>query len=68
MSDIDRSADQPLAPITARIADVCRATGIGRSKLYELIAAEEIATIKVGRITLIPVASVTAFLKRQSSG
>ena len=29
-------------PITVRIREACRLTGIGRSKLYELIAAGEI--------------------------
>jgi excisionase family DNA binding protein len=45
-----------------RIPEACRLTGIGRSKLYELIRAGEIRTIKVGTITLIPVVSLTDFL------
>ena len=51
-----------MRPITVRISDACRITGIGRSKLYELIQAGEIATIKVGTITLVPVASLETFL------
>jgi excisionase family DNA binding protein len=51
------------APITVRIREACRLTGIGRSKLYELIAAGEIETIKVGTITLVPVASLMHFLR-----
>lgn len=49
--------------ITVRVPEACRLTGIGRSKFYELIAAGEIRTIKVGAITLVPVASITAFLE-----
>ena len=49
-------------PITVRIKDACRMTGIGRSKLYLLIAEGVIETIKVGSMTLIPVASIEAFL------
>ena len=49
-------------PITVRIKDACRMTGIGRSKLYLLIAEGAIDTIKVGSMTLIPVASLEAFL------
>jgi len=45
-----------------RIPEACRLTGIGRSKLYELIRAGEIRTIKVGTITLVPVQSLTEFL------
>jgi excisionase family DNA binding protein len=45
---------QQVTPLTVRVREACRLTGIGRSKLYELIAADEIETIKVGSITLIP--------------
>lgn len=56
------SLDPSPAPITVRIKDACRMTGIGRSKLYLLIAEGTIETIKVGSMTLIPVASLEAFL------
>lgn len=51
-------------PITVRVKEACRLTGIGRSKLYELIGHDEIDTIKVGTITLIPMASLKRFLER----
>lgn len=56
------------APITVRIKDACRMTGIGRSKLYLLIAEGSIETIKVGSMTLIPVASLEAFIRSQQTG
>jgi excisionase family DNA binding protein len=56
-----------LMPITVRVREACRLTGIGRSKLYELIAAGEIEIIKVGAITLVPIVSLTRFLKRTES-
>lgn len=60
------SAESPTAiPITVRVKEACRLTGIGRSKLYELIAADEIHAIKVGTITLIPMASLKLFLERK---
>ncbi len=49
-------------PICVRIPEACRLTGIGRSKMYELIAAGEIETIKVGTITLVPLAALAAFV------
>ena len=52
-----------LRPLTVRIREACRLTGIGRSKLYELIAAGEIETIKVGTITLIPTGSLQSFVE-----
>jgi excisionase family DNA binding protein len=55
-------------PLTVRVKEACRLTGIGRSKLYELIAADEIDTIKVGTITLIPMASLKHFLDRRGLG
>jgi excisionase family DNA binding protein len=53
-----------LSPITLRVADACRITGIGRSKFYELIKAGEIDVIKVGAITLVPMTSIDALLQR----
>jgi excisionase family DNA binding protein len=56
------SLDPYPAPITVRIKDACRMTGIGRSKLYLLIGEGAIETIEVGSMTLIPVASLAAFI------
>ncbi|MEC3948634.1 helix-turn-helix domain-containing protein [Sphingobium sp. HWE2-09] len=46
--------------ITVRIKEACRITGIGRSKLYELIAEGEIDIVKIGTMTLIPGDSLKA--------
>ena len=54
-------------PLTVRIREACRLTGIGRSKFYELIAAGEIEIIKVGTITLVPLSSLTSFLRRKAA-
>jgi excisionase family DNA binding protein len=54
-------------PLTVRIREACRLTGIGRSKLYELIATGEIEVVKVGAITLVPVSSLTSFLRRRAA-
>ena len=65
---ISPPACQGMIPLTVRVKEACRLTGIGRSKLYELIAADEIETVKVGTITLIPMASLKHFLERAGSG
>jgi len=62
------SLDPSPAPITVRIKDACRMTGIGRSKLYLLIAEGAIETIKVGSMTLIPGASIEAFIQSRQHG
>ena len=48
----------PIEPISVRIPEACRLTGIGRSKLYELIAEGRIEIVKVGTMTLVPYASL----------
>lgn len=44
------------------IAEACRAIGIGRSKLYELIGQGRIETRKIGSRTLIPARSLHALI------
>ena len=67
---MNQSIQEPLA---VRINEACRLTGIGRSKLYELIASSDIEIVKVGAITLVPITSLaapevrTAAVKRPSS-
>ena len=48
----------PLEPLTVRIPVAVQLTGIGRSKIYELIAAGKLDIVKVGASTLITVASL----------
>ena len=57
-----------LEPISVRIADAIRLTGIRRSKLYELIASGDLETVKIGRCTLVPVASLRALIERARQG
>lgn len=45
-------------PLAVRIPEACRLTGIGRSKLYELIADGSIEIVKIGSMTLIPFESL----------
>lgn len=58
----------PPLPITVRVREACRLTGIGRSKLYEFIAAGEIEILKVGSMTLIPTAALLRFLDQRRNG
>jgi excisionase family DNA binding protein len=58
------SKPQAMEPITVRILEAVRLTGIGRSKLYELIASGEIETVKIGSCTLIPIASLHGLIER----
>jgi excisionase family DNA binding protein len=50
-------------PALLRINDACRFIGLGRSKLYELIAQGEISVVKIGTRTLVPMASLEKFVR-----
>ena len=58
----DHECGPPLEPLTVRIATAVRLTGISRSRLYELIQAGDLETVKLGRLTLIPFASLRALV------
>ena len=57
-----------LEPLTVRIAEAVRLTGLCRSKIYELIASGDIETVKVGRCTLIPMTSLRALVGQAGAG
>lgn len=49
-------------PISVKIPDAVRMSGISRSRLYELMRSGDIAFAKVGSSTLILVESLRAFI------
>jgi len=51
-------------PLAVRIPDAVRMTGIGRSKLYELIASGDLETVKIGRCTLVTIDALKELLAR----
>lgn len=51
-------------PLAVRIPDAVRMTGIGRSKLYELIASGDLETIKIGRCTLVTIDALKDLLAK----
>ena len=54
----------PFEPLTVRIPVAVQLTGIGRSKIYELIKAGKLDTVKVGASTLITVASLRRLVQK----
>jgi len=54
--------------MTVRIPTAIQITGIGRSKLYQLIASGEIETVKIGTSTLVSVASLRRLTKTTKQG
>ena len=54
------SAEKQMEPYLASITDAQRALGIGRTTAYRLIDAGKLETVKIGRRTLIKIASIKA--------
>jgi len=59
---VDPQRSEP-GPISVRIPDAVRLTGLSRSRLYELMRDGEIDYVKVGRSTLLLVDTLRAFLE-----
>jgi excisionase family DNA binding protein len=55
---VEAPAEGRFEPIAVRVSDAVKMIGLGRSKIYELIASGDIEIVKVGAATLIPVASL----------
>lgn len=58
---------QSPTPLAYSIADACRVTSIGRTRLYELIGEGRITTRKIGRRTLIPADALRAFVEGEAA-
>jgi len=57
-----------LRPLTVRVRVAAAMLGIGRSKLYELIAEGEVETLKIGNATLIPVDCLHQLIEKRRFG
>ena len=57
----------PVEPICVRIDDAARMIGVGRTKLYELIATGELEAVKIGKATRVTTASLQKFVKLRVS-
>jgi excisionase family DNA binding protein len=51
-------------PICVKISDAARMIGVGRTKLYELIATNQIEVVKFGKSTRVTTASLHALVTR----
>ncbi|WP_114951533.1 helix-turn-helix domain-containing protein [Sphingosinicella terrae] len=56
------STDGALEPISVRVPQAVRLTGLSRSRIYELMKSGEIEFVKVGASTLILVESLRAYI------
>ncbi len=58
------SETQLSRPIAVSPSEAARMMGLGRTKFYELLAANEITSIKIGTRRLIRISAIEAFLDR----
>jgi hypothetical protein len=49
--------------VSCTIPEACNATGLGRSKLYEEIQLKRVRTVKIGKRTLVVVASLVSLIE-----
>ncbi len=61
------SGHQPVEPICVRVNDAARMIGVGRTKLYQLIATGELETVKIGKATRVTTASLQKFVELRVS-
>ena len=54
----------PAALLSVRVGEASRMIGIGRTKLYELIKAGDLETVKIWRATLITMRSLRQLVER----
>lgn len=45
------------------VPEVAEMVGLGRSKLYELIAAGELESVRIGRATRVPASALIRFVE-----
>jgi excisionase family DNA binding protein len=50
------------------ISEAARSLGVGRTKLYELIAKRELVSIRIGTRRLVKVDSIEALIERATGG
>ena len=60
------SGHQPVEPICVRVNDAARMIGVGRTKLYQLIATGEVEMVKIGKATRVTTASLRELVGRGS--
>lgn len=64
MLPIDSLPNEPSSRLAVSPTEAARLMSLGRTKLYELIAADELKSFKLGSRRLIKVSEIEAFLDR----
>ena len=54
----------PAPLLSVRVGEASWMIGIGRTKIYELIKAGDLETVKIGRATLVTIRSLRRLIER----
>jgi excisionase family DNA binding protein len=60
------NGDKPMQPLLLTIRGAAETLSIGKTSLYRLLGAQRLTAIKIGRRTLVTVASVQALIDGSS--
>jgi len=55
-------------PYLCSVNDAAKALGVGRTKLYEMIATGELRSMQIGTRRLVKVASIRSLIDRATGG
>ena len=58
----------PCDPLAVTLNEACRLSGLGRTKIYELVDAKQLKLIKVGRRSLIVFKSLRELIEGEVKG
>ena len=60
--------DRLVDPLLVSVEEAARILAVGRSMLYELIAAEQLETVRIGRCRRVPVDALRMYVERLRAG
>ena len=56
-----------MEPLLLRADEVQKALGLGRSKVYEMLASGELPAVRIGRAVRVPAAALPEWVKARAS-
>lgn len=62
------TAPPSVEPICVKVNEAARMIGVGRTKLYELIATGDVEVVKLGKSTRVTITSLRELVNRQRGG
>lgn len=64
---LTREIGRRVAPLLLKPEEAAEALGIARTRVYQLMRAGDIQSVKIGKVRRIPVAALQAYVERLQS-